>query len=73
MFLEVDTQKHNVPICRRLQAQLRYRWRDTVMKRATYAYLKLSDGVQFVQEQAEVVNDPIYGEDALVISTLHVN
>ena len=71
MFSEVDTQNNIVHICRRLQPQLRYKWRDTVMKekRATSVYLKFSDFVQFVQDQADVVNDPIYGEDALFVST----
>ena len=38
-------------------------------KRATSVYLKFSDFVQFVQDQANVVNDPIYGENALFVST----
>ena len=71
MFSEVDTQNNIVHICRRLHPQLRYKWRDIVMKekRATSIYLKFSDFVQYVQDQADVVNDPIYGEDALFVST----
>ena len=71
MFSEVDTQNNIVLICRRLQPQLTYRLRDTVMKekRVTSVYLKFSDFVQFVQDQANIVNDPIYGEDALFVST----
>ena len=71
MFSEVDIQNNIVHICRRLQPHLRYKWRDTVMKekRVTSVYLKFSDFVQFVQVQADVVNDPIYGEDALFVST----
>ena len=71
MFSEVDTQNNIVHICRKLQPQLRYRWRDTVMKekRAASVYLKFSDFVQFVEDQADVVNYPIYGEDALFVST----
>ena len=71
MFSEVDTQNNIVHICRRLHPQLRYKWRDTVMteKQSTSVYLKFSDFVQYVQDQADVVNDPIYGEDALFVST----
>ena len=35
-------------------------------KQAMYRYLlKFSDFVTFVQEQADIVNDPLYGKDAL--------
>ena len=71
MFSEIDTQYNIVQICHRLQPQLRYKWRDIVMnnKRATALYLKFSDFVSFVQDRADDVNDPIYGEDSLVAPT----
>ena len=73
MFTEMDTQSNIVHICRRLIPQLRYKWRDHVMKKkkTTSAYLTFSDFVIYVQEQADIVNDPIYGKDALIDYSNH--
>ena len=73
MFPEMDTQSNIVQICRRLIPQLRYKWRDHVMKKkkTTSAYLTFSDFVLYVQEQADIVNDPIYGKDALIDRSNH--
>ena len=35
-------------------------------KKTTSAYLTFSDFVLYVQEQADIVNDPVYGKDALI-------
>ena len=75
MFSEMDTQNNIVCICRRLLPQLRFKWRDLVMKKkkTTSAYLRFSDFVYFVQEQADIVNDPIYGMDALIDRSSHTS
>ena len=67
MFSEIDTQNNIVNISCRLHTSLRYKWRDHVMrrKRESSEYLRFSDFVNFLKEQADVVNDPIYGLDAL--------
>ena len=67
MFSEIDTQNNIVNICCRLHTSLRYKWRDHVMrrKRESSEYLRFSYFVNFVKEQADVVNDPIYGYDSL--------
>ena len=67
MYTEIDTQNNIIEMCLRLESQLRYEWRSLVMKskRCTGTYLKFSDFVTFVQEQADIVNDPLYGKDAL--------
>ena len=67
MFTEIDTQNNIVEICHRLDRSLRYEWRHRTVrnKQDTSVYLNFSEFVAFVQEQAEVVNDPLYGEDAL--------
>ena len=67
MFTEIDTQNNIVEICHRLDRSLRYEWRQRTVrnKQDTSVYLNFSEFVAFVQEQAEVVNDPLYGKDAL--------
>ena len=67
MYNEIDTQNNIIQICLRLESSLRYEWRSRVMKdkQSTGVYLSFSDFVSFVQEHAEVVNDPLYGNDAL--------
>ena len=67
MFTEIDTQHNIIEICLRLESYLRYEWRSKVMKnkQSTGAYLRFSDFVTFVREHADVVNDPLYGKDAL--------
>ena len=68
MYTEIDTQNNIIQICLRLEPSLRYEWRSIVMKnkQSTGVYLKFSDFVIFVQELSDVVNDPLYGNDALV-------
>ena len=67
MFTEIDTQNNIVEICHRLDRSIRYEWRHKTVrnKQDTGVYLNFSEFVSFVQEQAEVVNDPLYGENAL--------
>ena len=67
MYNEIDTQNNIIQICLRLESSLRYEWRSRVMKdkQSTGVYLSFSHFVSFVQEHAEVVNDPLYGNDAL--------
>ena len=67
MYSEIDTQNNIVEICLRLEPCLRYKWRNQIMKNkaSTGVYLDFSDFVKFVQVQADIVNDPLYGKDAL--------
>ena len=67
MYTELDTQNNIIKICLRLESYIRYKWRSRVMKnkQSTGAYLRFSDFVTFVQEHADTVNDPLYGNDAL--------
>ena len=67
MYTEIDTQNNIIQICLRLESSLRYEWRNRVMKnkQTMGVYLNFSDFVSFVQEHADVVNDPLYGDDAL--------
>ena len=67
MYTEIDTQNNIIQICLRLESSLRYEWRNRVMKnkQSVEVYLNFSDFVSFVQEHADVVNDPLYGDDAL--------
>ena len=67
MYNEIDTQNNIVEICLRLELSLRYKWRSRIMKnkQSTSVYLDFSDFVTFVHERAEIVNDPLYGKDAL--------
>ena len=68
MYTEIDTQNNIIQICLRLESNLRYEWRSRVMKskQSTGIYLSFSDFVNFVQEHADVVNNPLYGNDALI-------
>ena len=68
MFTEIDTQNNIIEICLRLECSLRFEWRKRVMKhkQSTGVYLSFSEFVIFMQEQADIVNDPIYGNDALM-------
>ena len=67
MYTEIDTQNNIIQICQRLESNIRYKWRSKVMKhkQSTNNYLKFLDFVCFVQQQADVVNDPLYGLDVL--------
>ena len=68
MFTEIDTQNNIIEICLRLECSLRFEWRKRVMKhkQSTGVYLSFSEFVIFMQEQADIVNDPLYGNDALM-------
>ena len=68
MFTEIDTQNNIIEICLRLECSLRFEWRKKVMKhkQSTGVYLSFSEFVIFMQEQADIVNDPLYGNDALM-------
>ena len=67
MYTEIDTQHNIIEMCLRLESHLRYEWRSLVMrnKQSTGVYLKFSDFVRFVQDYADIVNDPLYGNNAL--------
>ena len=67
MYTEIDTQKNIIQICHRLESNIRYKWRSRVMKhkQSTNDYLNFTDFVCFVRQQADVVNDPLYGLDVL--------
>ena len=68
MFSEIDTQNNIVQICLRLEASLRYKWRNRIVKhkQSTGVYLNFADFVVFVQQRADIVNDPLYGRDVLL-------
>ena len=68
MFTEIDTQSNIMEICLRLECSLRFEWRKRVRKhkQSTGVYLSFSEFVIFMQEQADIVNDPLYGNDALM-------
>ena len=67
MYTEIDTQNNIIEICHRLESCIRYEWRRRVMKnkQSTGVYMNFSDFVIFIQEQADIVNDPLYGKDVL--------
>ena len=67
MYTEIDTQNNIIQMCLRLESNLRYKWRSRVMKhkQSTNDYPNFSEFVVFVQKQADVVNDPLYGKDVL--------
>ena len=67
MFTEIDTQHNIIEICLRLESSIRYEWRNRVMKtkQSTGVYLNFSGFVTFIQEQADILNDPLYGKNAL--------
>ena len=67
MFTEIDTQHNIIEICFRLESSIRYEWRNRVMKtkQSTGVYLNFSGFVTFIQEQADILNDPLYGKNAL--------
>ena len=67
MFTEIDTQRNIIEICLRLESSIRYEWRNRVMKtkQSTGVYLNFSGFVTFIQEQADILNDPLYGKNAL--------
>ena len=67
MFTEIDTQHNIIEICLRLESSIRYEWRNRVMKnkQSTGDYMNFSEFVGFIQEQADIVNDPLYGKDVL--------
>ena len=67
MYTEIDTQNNIIEICHRLESSIRYEWRSRVMKnkQSTGVYMNFSEFVIFIQEQADIVNDPLYGKDVL--------
>ena len=61
MFTEIDTQRNIIEICLCLESSIRYEWRNRVLKtkQSTGVYLNFSGFVTFIQEQADILNDPI--------------
>ena len=67
MFTEIDTQHNIIEICLRLESSIRYEWRNRVMKnkQSTADDINFSEFMGFIHEQADIVNDPLYGKDVL--------
>ena len=70
MFGELNTQNCIVELCKRLPQRLMFKWRDSVMKvkQQSDRYPQFDAFVKFVREQANVMNDPIYGNEELLAS-----
>ena len=71
MYSEMDTQNFILCMCLKLPVRIRYKWRDhatdSLEKRNLYP--NFQDFVVFVERQASVLTDPVYGGDALSGST----
>ena len=67
MYAEIDTQNFILSMCMKLQLRVRYKWRNRAADKLhdTEAYPRFCDFVAFVARQADVLNDPVYGGDAL--------
>ena len=67
MFTEIDTQHNIIEICVRLESSIRYEWRNRVIKnkQSTGDYMNFSEFMSVIHEQADIVNDPLYGKDVL--------
>ena len=65
MYGELDTQSCIVSVCKRLQRDLREKWshRTTKRQRESSEYLTFSDFVNFIEQEADRLNDPIFGRD----------
>ena len=63
MFGELDNQGCIVSMCQRLPKDLRSKWasRTTKNQRHSSEYLTFSDFVKFVDQEADRLNDPIFG------------
>ena len=66
-YSEIDTQTFILSLCLKLKLQLRYQWRERATDglRRSGAYPSFNDFSKFVETQAEIQNDPIYGGDNL--------
>ena len=71
MYSEIDNQNFILSMCMKLQLRIRYKWRDHAADKlqTSNAYPRFSDFVSFVERHADVLNDPVYGGDALISST----
>ena len=66
MFGELDNQGCIVSVCQRLGKDLRSKWasRTTKNQRHSSEYLTFSDFVKFVGQEADRLNDPIFGKES---------
>ena len=66
MFGELDNQGCIVSVCQRLPKDLRSKWasRTTRNQRHSSEYLTFSDFVKFVDQEADRLNDPIFGKES---------
>ena len=64
---EVDAQKFILSVCTKLRPPLQYKWRERVAGhlKSKHCYPSFKDFVAVVEEQSDIVNDPIYGGDVL--------
>ena len=71
MYSEMDTQNFILCMCLKHPVGIRYKWRDhatdSLEKRNLYP--NFQDFVVFVERQASVLTDPVYGDEALSGST----
>ena len=66
-YTEVDTQNFIIKICMKLKPHMRYKWREneTTHLADKDSYPTFQDIVDFIERNAHIYNDPIYGGDAL--------
>ena len=66
MFGELDNQGCIVSVYQRLSKDLRSKWasRTTMNQRHSSEYLTFSDFVKFVDQEADRLNDPIFGKES---------
>ena len=71
MNSEKDTQNFILCMCLKLSVRIRYKWRDqaTDILEKRNLYPNFPDFVVFVEQQASVLTDPVYGGEALSGST----
>ena len=71
MYSEIDTQNLILCMCLKLPVRIRFKWcdhaTDNIEKRNLYP--NIQDFVMFVERQASVLTDPVYGGEALCGST----
>ena len=66
MYAEIDTQTCIVSICKRMSNELREKWTSltTTNRRKHGNYLPVSKCVDFVEDEAGRLNDPLFGREA---------
>ena len=68
---EVDTQTFILSMCLKLKMQLRYKWRENAVHNLEHggSYPTFDDFILFVEREALLENDPVYGGEALNTSS----